>query len=186
MLSEGKLAMRLLSDVRVIGGNGEALDLKGFTVLPVSLGTNLLWHEFCVILNLPLELLIGADILAPHLCSLHYLKDDKKRLHFGVTAYARCNRFRNDPKAGSAAQLRFVDYDPRQKRKRLEVGYHSVATLPEAVCSDSDEKHSVSVEKVDETYGYLERRSLDRISSTADPAEAPTPYGTASQCTEVT
>ena len=31
-------------DVRVIGGNGEALDLKGYTVLPVSLGTNLLWQ----------------------------------------------------------------------------------------------------------------------------------------------
>ena len=40
-------------DIRVVGGNGEALDLKGF-VLPVSLGSNLLWHEFGVVLNLPL------------------------------------------------------------------------------------------------------------------------------------
>ena len=31
-----------------------------------------------------------------------------------------------------------------------------------------------------------DRRSLDDIYSTADPAEAPTPYGTASQCTEAT
>ena len=29
-------------DVRVIGNNGEALDLKGFAVLPVSLGSNLI------------------------------------------------------------------------------------------------------------------------------------------------
>ena len=54
-------------NVRVIGGNGEALDLKVFTVLPVSLGTNLLWHEFGVVLNFPIEVLIGADILAPYL-----------------------------------------------------------------------------------------------------------------------
>ena len=33
-------------DCRVIGGNGEPLDLKGFTILPVNLGTTLLWHEF--------------------------------------------------------------------------------------------------------------------------------------------
>ena len=60
-------------DVRLIGGNGEALDLKGFTVLTVSFGTNLLLQEFRVVSNLPLEVLIGADILAPHLSSLHYL-----------------------------------------------------------------------------------------------------------------
>ena len=29
-------------DIRVIGGNGEALDLRGFAVLPVSLGSNLI------------------------------------------------------------------------------------------------------------------------------------------------
>ena len=55
-------------DVRVIGGNGEALDLKGIAVLPVAFGSNLIWHEFGVVPNLPLEVLVGADVLAPHLC----------------------------------------------------------------------------------------------------------------------
>ena len=53
-------------DCRVIGGNGELLDLKGFTVLPVTLGTTLLWNEFGVVPNLPLEVLIGADVLTNH------------------------------------------------------------------------------------------------------------------------
>ena len=70
-------------DCRVIGGNGEPLDLKGFTVLPVTLGTTLLWHEFGVVPNLPLEALIGADVLTNQQCSLLYLKDNQKRLKFG-------------------------------------------------------------------------------------------------------
>ncbi len=36
----------------------QALDVKGFTVLPVTLGTTLLWHEFGVAPNLPLEVLM--------------------------------------------------------------------------------------------------------------------------------
>ena len=54
-------------DVRVIDGNGEVVNLKRFTVLPASYGTNLLWHEFGFVPNLPLEVLIGADLLAFHL-----------------------------------------------------------------------------------------------------------------------
>ena len=31
-------------DCRVVGSNGDPLDLKGFTVLSVTFGTTLLWH----------------------------------------------------------------------------------------------------------------------------------------------
>ena len=65
-------------DCRVIGGNGEPLDLIGFTVQPVTLGTTLLWHEFGVVPSLPLEVLIVADVLTNHQWSLLYLKDNQK------------------------------------------------------------------------------------------------------------
>ena len=64
-------------DVRVIGGNGEALDLKGFVVLIVSLGSNIIWHEIGIVTNFPLEVMIGADVLTPYLCSLLYLKNNR-------------------------------------------------------------------------------------------------------------
>ena len=128
--------------MRVIGGNGEALDLYGFTVVPVSFNANLLCHEFGVLPNLPLEVLIGADFLVPHICLYQYLKGNKTRLQFGVAVCASCNRFRNDLVVGSAAQLRVVDRLPRRKRNRLKVAYSFLGTLPEAVCSDSHEmKH---------------------------------------------
>ena len=122
-------------DCRVIGGNGEALDLRGFAVLPVTLGTTLLWHEFGVVPNLPLEVLIGADILAAHRCSLLYLKNNQKRLIFGQENCAICDRLRNNPEVGSAAQLKFVERVPRRRRNRLRIGANFVATLPEATDS---------------------------------------------------
>ena len=76
--------VRRPGDVRVIGGNGEALDFKGFTVFPISLRSNLIFYKFGIVLNLPFEFLIGADVLAPHLCSLHYLHNNNKRLQLGV------------------------------------------------------------------------------------------------------
>ena len=125
-------------ETRVIGGNGEALDLKGFAVLPVALGSTLIWHVFGVVPNLPLEVLVGVNLLAPHLCSLLYLKNNIKRLQFGIQVCPRCLQYRSDPEVGSQQQLRFDDRSLKRKRNRLKVGYKFLTTLPEAVCGDSD------------------------------------------------
>ena len=140
-----KPPIRDSGDVRVIGGNGEALDLKGFAVLPVALGSNLISHEFGVMPNLPLEVLVGADVLAPHLCSLLYLENNKKRLQFGIKVCPRRLQYRTDPEVGSQKQLKFVDRS--FKRKRLKVGYNFLATLTEAVCDDSDSEQLKKVDK---------------------------------------
>ena len=125
-------------DVRVIGYNGEALDLTGFAVLPVALGSSLVWQAFGVVPNLPLEVLVGADLLAPHLCSLLYLKNNKKRLQFEIQVSPRCRQYRTDPEVGSQRQVRIVDCSLKRKRNRLKVGYNFLATFPEAVCDDSN------------------------------------------------
>ena len=63
-------------DVRVIGGNGKALDLKGFAVLPVFLGSTLVWHKFKLVPNFLFEVLIRANLLTLYVCSLVYLKNN--------------------------------------------------------------------------------------------------------------
>ena len=95
-----KPPIRDFGDISVIGGNGEALDLKGFAVLPVSLGSTFIWHEFGVVPNLPHEVLVLADVLAPHFCSLLYLKNNQKRLQFGIQVGPRCAQYRGDPEVG--------------------------------------------------------------------------------------
>ena len=134
-------------DVLVIGGNGEALELKGFAVLPVSVGTTLLWHEFGVVPNLPLEVLIGADVLAAHQCSLLYLKNNRKRLLFGNPACVSCVRFRGDPQVGTSTQMKFVDRTIRKRRNRLKIGSNFIATLPDAEESEEEENNSEIVVK---------------------------------------
>ena len=123
--------IRSPGDCRVIGGNGEPLDLKGFAVLPVTLGDTLLWHEFGVVPDLPLEVLVGADILATHQCSLLYLTNNQKRLQFGKEVCTSCDKFRTDPEVGEAVQLKFVERTPRRRRNRLRLSSNFVATLPE-------------------------------------------------------
>ena len=142
-----KAPIRDTGDVRVIGGNGDALDLKGFAVLPVPLGSTLVWHEFAVVPNLPLEMLVGADVLAPHLCSLLSLKNNRKRLQFGIQVCPRCLQYRTDLEGGSQKQLRFLDRSLKRKRNRLKVGYNFLATLPEAVCDDSDSERLGVIDK---------------------------------------
>ena len=108
-----------------MGGNGEALDLNGFAVLPVALGSNLIWHEFGVVPNFPLKVLVGADVLGPHLCSLLYLKNYKTRLQFGIQVCPRSLQYRTDPQVGSQKQLIFVDRSYKRKRNLLKVGHSS-------------------------------------------------------------
>ena len=127
-------------DVQVIGGNGEPLELRGFTVLPVALGAALLWHEFGVVPELPLEVLIGADILAAQQCSLFYLKNNQKRMKFGVPSCRRCDQFRTNPEVGTSAQLKFVNRNAGQRRNRLKIGAGFVATLPDAEDVNSDDE----------------------------------------------
>ena len=122
--------------VRVIGGNGEALELRGFTVLPVSIGNTILWHEFGVVPRLPLEVLVEADMLAAHQCTLQYLKDNKKKLQFGLENCTTCCRFRGDPEVGIRTQLRFVDCIVPRRRNLTRINANFLATLTEAFCDE--------------------------------------------------
>ena len=104
---------------RVINGKGEALDLKGYTVLPVSLGKNLVWHEISVVPNLHLEADVLADVTyRGRRFGFSFLLNPLRQRQQEAAAIRNyscvsCNFFRNDPKVGIAVQMRFVDRIPR-------------------------------------------------------------------------
>ena len=123
--------IRYLGACRVIGGNGDALDLRDFAVLFVTLGTTLLWHEFGVVPNHPIKVLIGADVLSKNQCSLLNLKNNQQTLLFGNENGTECEMFWKNPEVGASAQLRFVDQNPMRRRNRCKIGANFVATLPE-------------------------------------------------------
>ena len=94
------------------------------------IGDTLIWHEFAVVHQLPLEVLIGADILQPHLCFLLYLTNKQKDLRFGLHNCFECNYNRALPFDGAAAQLRYVDRALHDSRNRVQVDDNFIATLP--------------------------------------------------------
>ena len=102
----------------------------------------MIWHEFGVVPNLPLEVLIGADVLTNQHCSLLYLKDNQKRLTFGNENCTECDRFRTNQEVGALAQLKFFDWNPKRRRNRCKIGGNFVATLPEA---DGYEKNEIEL-----------------------------------------
>ncbi len=109
----------------------------------MTLGTTLLWHEFGVVPNLPLKVLIGADVLTIHQCLLLYLKDNQQRLTFGNENCKECDRFRTNPEVGASVQLKFVDRNPKRRRNRCKIGVNFVATLPE---TDEHKQNKIQLE----------------------------------------
>ena len=102
----------------------------------------MLWHEFGVVPNLPLDVLNGADVLTNHQCSLLYLKDNQQRLTFGNENCKECDRFYTNQVVGASAQVQFVDWNPKPRRNRFKIGANFVATLPEA---DGYEKNEIEL-----------------------------------------
>ena len=105
--------LRPAGDCRVVGCNNQALPLKGFAVLPVVIHSVVLWHEFGVVSNFPLDALIGADIMAPHFCMLRYMVNDQRSLEFGLKDCTTCTTNRQDEQCGLKAQGQFVNADKR-------------------------------------------------------------------------
>ena len=106
----------------MILGNRETIDLKGFAVLPDAISSNPIWHGFGFVPNLPLEVVVGADVFAPYLCLLLYLKNKMKRLQFEIQVCPRCLQYRTDHEVRSQMQQRFVNRRLKRKRNRLKVG----------------------------------------------------------------
>ena len=155
--------------VRVIGGNGEAFELRGFTVLPVSIENTILWHKFGVVPRLPLEVLVGADIMAAHQSTLQYLKDKKKKLHFGLKNCVTCCRFRSDPEVGTTTQLRFVDCSVRRRRNRTRIGTNFLATLPAVFCDEfKDNECDYAMQLAETSVATVDPGSPSDIGEVAD------------------
>ena len=67
-------------NVTVIAGDGESLDLLGWAVLNLEVAHEIIYHEFGVVRDLSIDLLLRGEMMKPHMCALQY--DDKGRNTF--------------------------------------------------------------------------------------------------------
>ena len=122
-------------NIQVFGGNGNPLDIRGFAVLPVMISDTLIWHEFAVVRHLPLEVLIGTDILQPHFCSLLYLTNKQNDFRFALQNCLECNYNPALPLDNAAAQLHYFDRALHDSRNRVHADNNFIAILPAVTCS---------------------------------------------------
>ena len=117
-------------DIRVFGGNGQALKISGFVVLPVVICGELLWHEFGVVSGLPVRVIIGADILIPHRGGLKYVDDTHVRLKLKKSECTECLKNKELPQEGESVQMRYVSRNIRVVRNRQRLDDEFIAVLP--------------------------------------------------------
>ena len=76
--------------ITVIAGDGNMLDLLGWTVLKMEVGNEVIYHEVGVVKDLPFSVLMGGEMMRPHCCSLQYAASGRNTFNFGVTTCSIC------------------------------------------------------------------------------------------------
>ena len=84
----------------------------------------------------------------------------------------RCAQYRTDPEVVQGKQLRFVDLRLKRKRNRLKVGYNFLATLPEAICGDSDCEQTSEDDKDATPRSNLRALSRPRLMTSTTPLQS--------------
>ena len=56
----------------VVGGNNPEIALLSWMTLRFSINTLSVYHEFGVVQNMPIDMLIGGEFLPPHECQIMY------------------------------------------------------------------------------------------------------------------
>ena len=74
----------------VVAGDGKILDLQGWTVLNFEIAGQTLYHEVGVVKDLPLEFLIGGELMKPHACTLQYATTGRNIFHLGTNSCIIC------------------------------------------------------------------------------------------------
>lgn len=124
-----------MGDVQVVGGNGRTLDLRGFVMLPTAISTVTYSHEYGIVRELPIDVIIGSDVLIPHQCTLQYTLNEQKKLELNHRDCSICAINRPDPESGTKAQLKFTIIGIKSETKLAEAEYELVGSASDSPTS---------------------------------------------------
>ena len=116
---------------------------------------------------------MGAYIMVLHQRTLYYLKQNQKKLMFGLKMCATCTRLKSAPDVGTSAQIKFVEYYPKHRRNRLRIGANFTATLPNVV----------DAVVVDDIEGDGDESTSSQLLATPRPLAPATPDATSEAAT---
>lgn len=61
-----------------MGRNKRILDLRRLEMLPTTYGTVVFWHEYGIVKELPINVIISGDVLISNLCTMQYTSNQQK------------------------------------------------------------------------------------------------------------
>ena len=103
--------------MRILVGNGAALDLRRWTTLVVAIDGHWLFHEFGVVGDVPLDAVVGAEIMKSHAFQLKHSPDGPNVIELSNPSCALCDAGRETLLKAQSPQLKFMD--PVSKFGRL-------------------------------------------------------------------
>ena len=74
----------------VVAGDGKVLDLLGWVILNFSIAGQTVYHEVGIGKDLPVEFLIGGELMKPHGCTLQYSTAGRNVFHLGNNVCETC------------------------------------------------------------------------------------------------
>ena len=73
-----------------MAGDGKILDLLGWTILNFDFAVQTVYNEVEVVKDLPLEFLVGGELMKPHASTLQNATTGRNFFHLGTTACNVC------------------------------------------------------------------------------------------------
>ena len=104
--------------MRILVGNGAALDLQGWTTFVVAIDGHWLFHEFGVVGDMPLDAVVGAEIMKSHAFQLRYLPDGPNVIELSNPSFALCEAGRETLLKAQSPQLKLINPIPKFGRLR--------------------------------------------------------------------
>ena len=74
----------------VVAGDGNVLQLVGWAILKLEILGKQLYHEVGIVKDLPVNFLLGGELMTPHACTLQYVPNARNTLTLGNVECTIC------------------------------------------------------------------------------------------------
>ena len=129
----------------VVAGNNHEIPLLGLITLRFTINTRSAYHEYGVVKDLPIDMLIGGEFLRPHVCQIIY--EASGRDVFGIKdgCCEKCARNKDKLKAEHDPQLHTTPKRTPAKRRNL-----SCVAVPTCLPDEQERKREKLCKVIEE------------------------------------
>ena len=92
----------------VVAGDGQKLELEGWVILKLEVTGRPLYHQFGIVKGLPVDILLGGELMRPHACTCQYNQQGRGIFSLGTDKCKLCEENLQILKAENSPALRTI------------------------------------------------------------------------------